>query len=212
MSAGRVQLDHFFLFVDSRRRAEQMMREAGLVVNYSRSHPGQGTTNLCACLDDVFLELLWLDGSDVSDAGKQITLADRGRGEGSPLGIAWRGKCHLKTISYSAPFLPNGMVIPVAEASLNRSLPFVFQSPGGVSPIERSDGMTGTRQMPYFSTLHGCRIGLSNQHTATAELLQEFDKIDVVKAATNQIEFDLCNSAGEIAKTISWTFQAPGSV
>ena len=62
------ELDHLFLFVSSEATARQMMDDAGLRVNYSLSHPGQGTRNLCACLDDVFLELIWLDGSPISPA------------------------------------------------------------------------------------------------------------------------------------------------
>ena len=61
----QAEVDHIFLFVSGEARAREMMEAARLRVNYSRAHPGQGTRNLCACLDDVFLELLWLDGSEI---------------------------------------------------------------------------------------------------------------------------------------------------
>ena len=54
-----MELDHIFLFVRNEEPAQRMMADAGLRVNYTRHHPGQGTTNLCACLDDMFFELLF---------------------------------------------------------------------------------------------------------------------------------------------------------
>ncbi len=88
---GKAELDHIFLIVRDETQAHSMMDQAGLRVNYSRVHPGQGTRNICACLDDVFIELLWSDGSEVSPETRQVTLDDRCNGRGSPLGVSWRG-------------------------------------------------------------------------------------------------------------------------
>ena len=105
-------LDHVFMIVADEARARAQMEADGLRVNYARPHPGQGTANLCACLDDVFLELLWFDGSPMSDATKEIGLADRATG-GSRFGIAWRGEPAVETVPYQAPFLPPERSIPV---------------------------------------------------------------------------------------------------
>lgn len=56
--SGAAELDHLFLLVSDEQTAIAMMEDSGLRVNYRRVHPGQGTSNLCACLDDVFIELL----------------------------------------------------------------------------------------------------------------------------------------------------------
>ncbi|MEM9107448.1 MAG: VOC family protein, partial [Pseudomonadota bacterium] len=166
MTPKNIELDHVFLFVESRTVAEKMMDEAGLRANYSRSHPGQGTTNLCACLDDVFLELLWLDGSVMSEESERVSLGKRGRGEGMPVGIAWRGDCPLKTDQYAAPFMPIGKGIPFARASNSLSVPFVFETPGGVPPILREDDLAGERQRPLYTTLLSCLVRLQEPEPA----------------------------------------------
>ncbi len=120
----------------------------GFRVNYSRAPPGTRNAQSLCRLDDVFFELLWLDGSPVSAETERIGLAARGRGEWFPIGVSWRGPTTLETVPYAAPFLPNGRVIHMAVASLNTNVPFVFQSPGGIPPINRSDGLPGDRQRP----------------------------------------------------------------
>lgn len=200
-----IELDHIFLFVPSRSAAERMMEEAGLRVNYSRSHPGQGTTNLCACLDDVFLELLWLDGSAISEESERMTLGERGRGAGLPIGVSWRGDCPMKTDGYAAPFLPHGSSIPVARVSKDLSVPFVFESPGGVPPIRRDDGLVGERQRPLYETLRSCRIQL-REPGQTRQLLAGFEKISVVEGADNRLEFVLGGHGAHADKSIIWQF------
>lgn len=173
------ELDHIFLLVRDRRVAENLMQTAGLLTNYSRQHPGQGTTNVCACLDDMFIEFLWLDGSYISVESERIGLGERGRGNGSPIGVSWRGADPVVSDEYSAPFLPSGVTIPVAKASVDRSLPFVFKTPGGVPPIGRTDGLPGERQLPRFATLACCEVSLPNPQEA-APLLQWCDRIKIV--------------------------------
>ena len=155
-----MELDHIFLFVRNEETARRMMADAGLRVNYTRHHPSQGTTNLCACLDDMFFELLWADGSAVSPASQAIGLEARSQGLGSPLGISWRGDAGFDCDPYAAPFLPDGVTIPVARASRDLSLPFMFRTPGGVPPIRRTDGLVGARQVPEFATLAHVEITL----------------------------------------------------
>ncbi len=157
-----MELDHIFLFVSNEAEARQLMDEAGLRVNYSRAHPGQGTRNLCAVLMMFYFELLWLDGSPVSAETERIGLAARGRGM-VPLSAS-RGvdQPHWRQCPTLRPFLPNGRVIHMAVASLNTNVPFVFQSPGGIPPINRSDGLPGDRQRPALATLGFCLLQMQN--------------------------------------------------
>lgn len=203
-----MELDHLFLFVSSRERAEAMMAEAGLCVNYSRSHPGQGTTNLCACLDDMFVELLWLDGSPVSDETERITLGARGRGEGSPVGVSWRGPSDLPCEPYAALFLPNGMTIPVARASLDPSLPFVFRTPGGTPPIERTDGLPGTRQRPHLTTLGTCEVRVPDPEAARP-LLSRFERVSLVRGPPG-LRLTLLAPDGTVDREVEWRAAASG--
>lgn len=179
------------------------MESAGLSVNYSRAHPGQGTRNVCACLDDIFLELLWLDGSDISAESERITLGARGRGEGSPLGIAWRGDAHLDCEAYDALFLPAGVTIQVAQASLDPALPFLFQSPGGVAPIDRTDGLTGQRQRPHLSRLGRCVISAPNAREIEP-LISGLPELELVCGPTG-LHLTLLDMQGHPAREIEWS-------
>lgn len=196
-------LDHIFLFVSDEQCALQMMVDANLMVNYSRIHNGQGTQNICACLDDVFLELLWLDGSAIVPECERITLAARGRGQGSPIGVSWRGACDLDCVEYAAPFLPAGVTIPVARASLDPNLPFVFRTPGGTKPIDRLDGLAGNRQSPQLTILGHCEILVPNPEQA-ARLLGAFDRI-TVREGPPSLNLTLLDSNGRIGREFTWT-------
>lgn len=204
---GKAELDHIFLIVQDETQARSMMDQAGLRVNYSRVHPGQGTRNICACLDDVFIELLWSDGSEVSDATRQITLDDRCSGLGSPVGISWRGSSPFDvsdggTVPYFAPFLPAGVSIPVASASLDLTLPFVFQSPGSTPPIERTDGLVGKRQSPELATLGKCKL-LVRDAKRIQGFLAPFEKVEV-QEGTPTMRLELMRFDGSIGKVVSW--------
>lgn len=204
---GKAELDHIFLIVRDEAQARSMMDQAGLRVNYSRVHPGQGTRNICACLDDVFIELLWSDGSEVSQATMQVTLNDRCNGLGSPVGISWRRKSPFDdsdggTVPYFAPFLPAGVSIPVASKSLDLALPFVFQTPGGTPPIERTDGLVGDRQSPELATLGKCKL-LVRDPKQIRDFLAPFEKIEVQEGAPT-LRFELLRPGGSIGKVFSW--------
>lgn len=197
-----IELDHIFLFVPDELCAREMMALAGLRVNYARIHQGQGTRNICACLDDIFLELLWLDGSGIAKECDRITLAARGRGKGSPIGISWRGECELDCVEYAAPFLPEGITIPVARASLDPNLPFVFRSPGGRRPIDRIDGLVGNRQSPQLTVLGNCEI-LVPYPEPVSKFLQAFDRI-TVREGTPSLNFKLLDANGRIGREFKW--------
>lgn len=202
MTRSLVDLDHVFLFVPDEHSALDMMAGAGLRVNYSRIHKGQGTRNLCACLDDMFLELLWLDGSEISPESERITLGARGRGQGSPIGVAWRGHCDLDCEPYAAPFLPAGKTIPVARASLDPNMPFIFCTPGGTKPIDRVDGFVGDRQFPALTSLDHCELRVPNPGSVGA-LLTNFDRIGISLGASS-LGVRILDANGNIGRSFTW--------
>jgi len=197
-----VELDHVFLIVQDEATARAMMRAAGLRVNYSRAHPGQGTRNICACLDDMFFELLWADGTDASEETGRIGLTARCGGAGSPIGLSWRGETDLPCDAYAAPFLPEGLSIPVAQMSRSLAAPFVFQTPGGTPPIDRTDGLTGTRQSPDIATLGALEIAVPALE-AVAPLIGAFDRVSFV-AGPPQITATLLAPNGTRAAEFTW--------
>lgn len=198
-----MELDHIFLFVPDMASAHAMMADAGLRVNHSRTHKGQGTRNLCACLDDVFLELLWLDGSPIEKEAERITLGVRGRGSGSPIGVSWRGPSDIDCEYHAAPFLPKGAIIQVARASLDPSLPFVFRSPGGVRPIDQKDDLAGDRQTPEIATLAHCELSVPNPVPVSA-LLSGFKSISVIDGPYG-LALELLAADGSIIRKFKWT-------
>lgn len=198
-----MELDHIFLFVKDEATAREMMRRAGLRVNYSRTHAGQGTRNLCACLDDMYFELLWLDGSPIAGPSEDIGLGARGRGEGSPIGLAWRGEMDLECIPYAAPFLPPGMSIPVAKTSFDRAQPFVFQSPGGVAPINGDRDLVGQRQRPTYAGLKEVIIRLPTTNQLPV-FMHSFDRVRFAVGEPS-IEAELSAPSGSATHQFVWS-------
>lgn len=155
-------IDHVFVFVDEDDGVPAMQR-LGFAENYRRRHTGQGTANACYCFDNAYLELLWpVDAAELASPAVSPTgLAERAdwrRTGACPFGIALRPvgglvdenaeALPLDHWAYEAPFLPEGMSLPVADFSRDHRLPFVFRSPGGTPPIDWTDDRAGERQRP----------------------------------------------------------------
>lgn len=149
-------VDHVFVFVAPKAPEAATLRNHGLVESFRRSHPGQGTANVCFCFDNAYLELLWVvDAAEATSCAlSRSGLIDRAvwrRTGASPFGIALRHDdprtpLPFPSWNYPAPFLPDGITIPVALASDDPRQPFLFRSPGGLRPDEWSDGRAGDRQ------------------------------------------------------------------
>jgi hypothetical protein len=152
------QLCHVFVFVEPGAPEAARLEEAGLRENSRRRHPGQGTSNVCYCFDNAFLELLWAE-DEAEMTGPTIArtrLAERARWRetgASPFGIALRTAAAdqplpFPTWDYRPPYLPAGMAIPVALASEDPRQPMLFRSPGSGRPDSWTDGRGGDRQRP----------------------------------------------------------------
>jgi len=199
----KVELNHVFLFVPDEKTAVRLMTQAGLRVNYARTHFGQGTQNLCACPDDIFIELIWLNGETISPESERITLGRRARGEGSPIGISWRGAANFETEDYKAPYLPSDRTISVATDSFDVNLPFLFQSLSSLKPIDRPAQSVGMRQTPHLATLNFCDLIVPNLEQVSS-LLSEFDKIHV-KEGEHGVRFEILDAQDEVGRSISWS-------
>jgi hypothetical protein len=153
-----MQLDHIFLFVPDMEAAEGLGRSLGLTETYRRTHPGQGTANICYCFENAFLELLVL--TDPSEAGSpaiaRTGLLQRSswRDLGTcPVGMAWRldrqeAPPSFATWPFRPPYLPESMHIPVAVESDDPAVPLLFQSPGTAPPLEWPAERRGLLQEP----------------------------------------------------------------
>ncbi|MEN0001536.1 MAG: VOC family protein [Pseudomonadota bacterium] len=144
-----IELDHIFWMVAKADadRVTARFETLGLRESYRRDHPGQGTTNICYCFDNAFLEILWLENeADArSPAIARTLLADRGTGKANPFGLAWRGDAQLPMWAFMPTYLPDGVSIQMASASDDPSLPLMFTFSGFKPPIalppDRHNGM-----------------------------------------------------------------------
>ena len=156
MRTSALEIDHLVVVVKPGAPEKAILERAGLVESYRRAHPGQGTSNVCYCFDNAYLELAWeVDRAELtSPAIRRTGLAERAswRTSGAaPFGIALRtvppeGSIPFETWDYRAPFLPSGMVILVAVSSDDPRQPLLFQSPGSKRPDRWTDGRAGARQ------------------------------------------------------------------
>lgn len=139
-----LELDHIFILVEPEGPEAGRLKALGLVENYRRDHPGQGTSNICYCFDNAFLELLWLtdEAEARAPAIARTQLAERARWRengASPFGIALRRvdsdtALPFPTWPYRPPHLSVDRSISVAEFSDDPAQPFVFESPRGRRP------------------------------------------------------------------------------
>ncbi|MEO0544732.1 MAG: VOC family protein [Pseudomonadota bacterium] len=144
-----IQLDHIFWMVPKEDVTHVLgaIAEFGLRESYRRNHPGQGTSNVCYCFENAFLEILWLESEEEarSPTIERTKLADRATGQANPFGIAWRGEAGLEMWDFRPPYLPGGISIPMAVASDDTALPLLFTFPGSKAPVdlppERHGGM-----------------------------------------------------------------------
>ncbi|WP_299377565.1 VOC family protein [uncultured Kiloniella sp.] len=153
-----LEIDHLFIFVATPKKGETpnealLLQDAGFRESYRRDHPGQGTTNICYCFDNAYLELLWVNDTAhiKSPLIKDTKLSERSqwRETGtSPFGIALRPEIPFETWDYRPPYLPSGMSIPVAKTSLDPRQPFIFTSPGGQRPDRWNDPKPLQKEAP----------------------------------------------------------------
>ncbi len=166
-----LQLCHVFSFVEPGAPEADALHRAGLKESFRRRHPGQGTANACYCFDNAYLELLWVESAQeiASPPIARTRLAERARWRetgASPFGIAVRTAdpdtpLPFATWTFTPPYLPPGLTIPVATASEAPEHPFLFRSPGHARPDAWTDGRAGDRQRPAgFADLHGVHLRL----------------------------------------------------
>ena len=152
-----MELDHLFVFIAPDGPEPKRLESLGFEVNAHRSHPGQGTRNVCYVFDNAYLELLWLvnEAEARSPAVARTQLAERAhwrQNAASPLGIALRGcgpqaPLPFETWDYHTPFRPGGRkVLPIATFSDDLAQPLVFGSPGDLRPDQWPEERQSARQ------------------------------------------------------------------
>ncbi|WP_120495422.1 VOC family protein [Kiloniella sp. EL199] len=176
-----LEIDHLFVFVEPPKEGDTpaegfLLEKAGLVESYRRNHPGQGTTNICYCFNNAYIELLWVnDVIDItSSLIKGTKLFERSQWQetaASPFGIALRPEIPCDTWDYRPPYLPSDMSIPVATTSLDARQPFIFQSPGGKQPDHWRDQKPLQQNAPIGShTISSISLDIPENYPANINL------------------------------------------
>lgn len=155
-------IDHIFMLIDPEGPEIGQMERLGLAETYRRTHPGQGTRNICYCFDNMFFELLWFDDPVAarSPAIQRTGLFERSMWrsrEVCPFGIAWRGtspwaEASIPTWLFAPPYLSDGMTIAVAEDGDDVRQPMMFRSLSSAPPIDWPPEKRGKLQ-------HGSGLG-----------------------------------------------------
>jgi len=150
----KLELDHFFVFVEpGGRESAAKLEEGGLVPNFRRHHEGQGTANLCYVFDNAYLELLWVEDPALLSRAtfRRTRLWERSRWKSdgnSPFGVCVRAEAALPFPCWlwQPPYLPPGLYLEVAKVVSDPELPFLFRFPGTLRPDHWPDDRAGARQ------------------------------------------------------------------
>ena len=142
-----LELDHIFVCVPNERELDNFLANSSLNLSARRVHRGQGTANRCAFFDNAYLEFLLRNNDEdlQSESLQSVSLWERmqWRNTGaSPFGIAFRFVSNqhdfpVETRPYYAPFLPNGVSIPIATPLNSIQEPLIFFSLVTQKPIEK---------------------------------------------------------------------------
>jgi len=197
-----MHLDHIFLFVDDVAAAEKLARRMGLVETYRREHKGQGTSNICYCFENAFLELLILnDARDAkSDLIKRTGLYERANWRRlwtCPIGVSWRSsgdgsREEIETWSFQPPYLPEGGDIKVAVEGDDPFQPMMFRSPGKSKPVEWPPERRGNLQNDAgFRKIRTVNLISPQQFSPGRSLLTLADQLPLVLTRGSKSEWEL---------------------
>ncbi|WP_419904004.1 VOC family protein [Kiloniella sp.] len=194
MPFPKIEIDHIFVFLDPEENQDpeeaRLLKQAGFVESYRRDHPGQGTTNICYCFDNAYLELLWVkdEAAARSEVISKTRLAERAlwKANGnSPFGIALRPELPIQTWAYCPPYLPQGISIPVACSSMDAKQPFIFNSIGGKRPDSWSNNKDLKRQNSAgFSEIKSVELTIPETNPPSEDLVT-LEQSGVLNLTTN---------------------------
>ena len=191
-----LELDHLFYMVEDEAQAEAWASALRLEESYRRQHPGQGTTNICCCFNNAYLEFLWVDDPQAvaSDVSAPLAFAARsawGHLGTSPIGISIRHgedeALPFETWQYTPSYLPEGVTISMARDSDDARQPLLFAPPGGCRP----DSWTGDRAVPLnVAELVSVEIGVPAGMEPSTGLIQ-LAELGLIQLTGGQLQWGL---------------------
>ena len=134
----RFELDHVFFATEDAEGAIRSLRASGLEFDRNGRHPGQGTANSCAILENGFVEVLRAANQEelTSEVVRPLGLDERIRWKETgacPFGLCFRVRGDWATLpfstwEYAAKYLPAGKTIPIVTPARALHEPVVFLS------------------------------------------------------------------------------------
>lgn len=152
-----MDIDHIFIFTDSKGKVADRLVSFGLTEGSSRVHKGQGTTNRKFYFENFFLEILWVYDEDElkSDLVKPTGLWQRANYQTnnfSPFGLCIvntheTDNLFEKSLNYQPDYFPPGLSIDILSNEDIPDLPWIFRLPfkgtkkNEVEPTEHTNGI-----------------------------------------------------------------------
>jgi hypothetical protein len=134
-----MDIDHIFIFTDSKGKAADQLVSFGLTEGSGRIHKGQGTTNRKFYFENFFLEILWVhDENEIkSDLVKPTGLWQRANYQTnnfSPFGLCLvntneTDSLFEKSLKYQPNYFPSGLFIDILTNENQPELPWTFRLP-----------------------------------------------------------------------------------
>ena len=172
------ELDHVFLACSDVAAAKRVISDFGITLSEGRTHPGQGTANVCAHFENAFFELLFsVDEEELeSEIVRPLGLKERIEWKTTgacPFGVCLRpvaasvepDQLPVECWGYTPDYVPAGASIPIATPPGSIREPLVFiathrnPNPGSITTMHRGEPRTLSRvEIRYPET---CQLSAS---------------------------------------------------
>lgn len=134
-----MDIDHIFIFTDTKGKIVDELISFGLIANDSRVHHGQGTTNRTFSFENFFLEIAWVhDEQEIkSDLVKPVGLwqrAEYSKNNYSPFGLIIKNNEESDYLfenasKYQPEYFAKGMAFEVLQNNNQPDLPWTCRMP-----------------------------------------------------------------------------------
>jgi hypothetical protein len=210
-----MEMDHIVVFLDRDHPTVSNLKSTGLIENYRRAHPGQGTVNACYCFDNLYLEFLSIFSFEEAAAPsvRRMQLPERSAWQdrgGCPFGIGWRADADdsIETWSFHPPYLPDPLSISLATDSDNLDQPLMFTFPGLQAPTEwPPQRQAGLQHAAGFGAVAGVKLCLP-RGVQPGKALQTLAantglELETGRGGLYAMVFHLADTAGNVVASLS---------
>lgn len=164
------ELDHVFVWVSRDAPEADVLRKLGFRTNGPVKHEGQGTSSLGIHFENAYLELIWIDDTDLAEkagASIHVNFIERAAVTGgtSPFGIGLHmpsdaDPIPFPTVSYRAAWIQPGEALHVARTAIDSAEPYVFVVPSYMANPRPQALPELYKKIPYLKWIRENALGL----------------------------------------------------